>query len=373
MGVGLFFQRVRTMRHLSSSASLSLLLLSSCVISVAPLAAQQGTPPPLSNPTTGTNAPVISYTVNGMVSDADNHTQLNQVKMELHAFGGAIVGTAFTSGNGNFQFLNVQQGRYTMVADQVGYQTASEEVEVMTGSVYGLLIELLKTPDTTTPAAREPATVSLRDLSIPHKARNNMEQGIVLLYQKSEYRRSLKKFEKAIREYPGYYEAYMQMGVAYSRLADTANSEQAFRKSMELSDDKYPDAYVGLAELFLERQRLADAEVVARRAVEIDGDSWLANVELARVLVELRRASEAEINAIAAVKLRPEIPILYLVLANCHIQLRNDRALFDDINHYLQLAPDGVYAEQARLQRDELQAAPGATQIARPTLSPAQP
>jgi regulator of sirC expression with transglutaminase-like and TPR domain len=69
----------------------------------------------------------------------------------------------------------------------------------------------------------------------------------------------------------------------------------------------------------------------------------------------LHRASEAEPSAVAAVKLKADNPTLYLLLANIHMQLQNDRAQLDDLNNYLKLAPAGSFAEQARQQRDQLQ------------------
>ena len=47
--------------------------------------------------------------------------------------------------------------------------------------------------------------------------------------------------------------------------------------------------------------------------------------------------------------------MIYLVLADIHIELRNDAALLEDLNGYLKVAPNGPYADKARQQRDELQ------------------
>jgi Flp pilus assembly protein TadD len=160
------------------------------------------------------------------------------------------------------------------------------------------------------------------------------------------------------------------MGVAYMKLADTANSEKAFRKSVDVSHKRYQDAYLGLAELSLNGHRFADAETLARKAVEIDPNSWRAQSQLARALVELHRASEAEPSAVAAVKLKADNPTLYLLLANIHMQLQNDRAQLDDLNHYLKLAPAGPFADQARQQRDQLQQFLSTSQSSPATSSP---
>src|SRR5208282_3371948 len=182
---------------------------------------------------------------------------------------GGVAATAFTGGNGGFQLNNIGDGDYTLVADQVGFQIASLPVEVRDSSVYGIQIELLRPPDADALAG---GTVSLRELSIPRKAHDDMEEGLVLLYGKSDYRGSLKAFEKATQEYPDYYEAYTQIGIACMKLADAGDSEKAFRKSIELSQERYPEAYIGLAELFLNGGRFADAEPLSRKAAEIDSN-----------------------------------------------------------------------------------------------------
>jgi hypothetical protein len=334
-------------------------LLSSQLLCSAPSAAQRGTPPP--RPPVRSNQ-VRSFSVNGMVTDAATNAQLDYVKIELHSVTGGVVGTAFTSGSGGFQLNNISDGDYTLVADKAGYQIVSVQVEVNGASVYGIQVDLPRPPDASTPVNNGPDTVSLRELSIPRRAHDDMEKGMALLYGRSDYQGSLKPLEEATQEYPDYYEAYTQIGLAYMKLADAGNSEKAFRKSIEVSQERYPGAYIGLAELFLNGRRFADAESLARKAAEIDSNSWQAQSELARALLGLQRSSEAETCAVAAVALKPDNEALYLILANVHIQLQNERALLDDLNHYLKLAPTGPFAEQARLQRDQVQQALAASQ-----------
>ena len=307
--------------------------------------------------------------LSGVVSDATTHARLDGVRLELNSTQGPSVGTFFSASGGTFYFSNLPAASYILVADKNGYETVSQQVDLFNEEL-GLRIELRKIANDGTPD-KGPNTVSVRELSIPRKARDSMQKGLALLYGKSDYQGSLKPFQEAIQEYPEYYEAYAQMGVAYMKLADTANSEKAFQKSVEVSHQQYLDGYLGLAELSLKGHRFADAETFARKAVEIDSNSWRAQSQLARALVELHRASEAEPSAIAAVKLKADNPTLYLLLANIHMQLQNDRAQLDDLNQYLKLAPTGSFAEQARQQRDQLQQFLSTSQSSPATSSPA--
>lgn len=319
-----------------------------------PIAAQR---PP--NPTTPRPIPGMdtsqphNFSVDGMVFDADSHTRIDGVKAELRAFTGDTVATAFTTGNGNFEFNNIRAGSYDIVIEQMGYQSTHQRVGIR-GSMVGIMLELRSIPRASNVLPGNP-TVSRRELSIPHKAHDAMGKGLTQLNGKSDFQGSIKQFERAIQEYPDYYEAYAQMSVAYLHLGNSANSEQALRKSLELSQEGYLDALFWMATLLSNGERFADAEPLARKAVELDPNSWQANSELARALLGLSRTTEAEKSALAAVKLQSDNPLLYLLLANIHDALQNYPALLDDLNNYLKRAPTGPYADQVRRQRAQVQ------------------
>src|ERR1700730_1111877 len=206
-----------------------------------------------------------SYSVTGRVSDGSDHTMLNSVRVELRSFGGAMVASAFTSGDGNFDFENVARGSYMLVVEEMGYQSSSQRIDV-DGSVVGVSVDLRKLTGPGGTSAKGAATVSARELSIPHKAHDAMEKGLSLLYAKADYPGSLKHFQQAIDKYPDYYEAYTQEGVAHLKMGDAAGSEQAFRKSIEVSKEKYADAFFSLATLLSDNKRLADAEAAGAQA-----------------------------------------------------------------------------------------------------------
>jgi tetratricopeptide (TPR) repeat protein len=290
-----------------------------------------------------------------MVSDAESQTRIDGVRVELRAFTGGTIATAFTSGNGNFQFNDISRGSYELFVEEQGYATARQRVDVE-GSTMGIFVELRSVSGTTPPSSRSPS-VSARELSIPHKAHDAMDKGRTLLYAKSNYAASVKQFEHAAQEYPGYYEAYTEMGIAYLKMDDAANSERVLRKALDLSDQHYRDALFWLASLLSSKERFAESEPLARKGVEVDPNSWQANAELARALLGLGRAAEAETAAFAAVKFQPENPTLHLLLANIHGELQDGPALLDDLDAYLKLAPKGPFADQVRKQRDEVRQA----------------
>jgi thioredoxin-like negative regulator of GroEL len=354
----------------------ALFLLPPLLLFSIPAAAQrrppQPTPNPVPIPRTDTRES-RRFSVSGHVSDAASHSRIEGVRVELHATNGGTVGSTFTRGNGDFEFDNIGEGVYNLTVEPMGYETVSQQVEVLYGPVFGIEFEVRRTAEASGAAPRATTKVSVRDLSIPQKARDAMEKGMGLLYGKSDYKGSLKQFDRAIQEYPEYYEAYAEMGVAYMRSGDTARSEQSLHKSLELSQEKYVEAFYLLATLFSNSKRFSEAEPLARKGVELDSNSWQANSELAHALLGLDRTTEAEASAVAAVKLEPNNAPLHLLLANVHMNEQNNPALLDDLNSYLKLAPTGPVADQARKQRDQVQQALSATQASPATTSPPKP
>ncbi len=292
-----------------------------------------------------------SFNISGVVADAESHVHIDGARVDLQSLTGGILATAFTTVSGNFQFNNVRPGSYELIFDEPGYSEDREHLEI-DGHVFGLTVQLRRLSSAGNPGS---PTISVREYSIPEKARDAMRKGVALLNQKSDYPGSIKQFQRAIQVYPNYYEAYALMGLAYMRMKDRDQSEKALRKSVALSEERYTDALVMLAALLSSTQRFADAEPLARKAVELDANSWHAQSEVAHALLGLDRPDEAEKYALAAVKLRPDNPPLQLLLADVHVHLRNDPALLEDLNAYLKLAPNGPYAAQARQERDLVQ------------------
>jgi Flp pilus assembly protein TadD len=290
--------------------------------------------------------------ISGVVADAESHVRMDGVRVDLHGASGGILATAFTTTNGNFQFNNIRSGSYELVFEQSGYQDDREHMDI-DAPVFGMTVQLKRVGG----GAGSPTgpTVSVRELSIPRKAREAMDKGMALFYQKSDYPGSIKQFQRAIQAYPDYYEAYALMGMVYIKMNDAGQAEQVLRKSIDISHERYADGFALLSALYSSQKRFADAEPLARKAVEIDAKSWHGQSELAQALLGLNRADEAESYARSAASLAPQNPTMCLLLADVHIALRNDTALLEDLNSYLKLAPNGPYAEKVREQREAVQ------------------
>ena len=296
-----------------------------------------------------------TYSISGTVrDDTDQHT-MEAVRVDLVKSTGVTISTTFTRGHGEFEFSGLGNGEYSIQVKLNGYEDFQQTVTVFNNSQRNVSVFLSR--PITVVRANPTTTVSAHELSAPHKARDEFQKGLKLLYSKSDPRGAIPHFQRAIKEFPDYYEAYAQLGGAYFNAGDAKAGESALQKSIELSSGKYPDAFFLLAGQLNNLEEYSAAEPLARKGMALDATSWRGYYELARALTGLKMTEEAEKNAVQARDLNPQFPEVYLILANIHIQTHDYVSLLQDLNGYLKLSPSGPQADQARKTRDKLEAA----------------
>jgi tetratricopeptide (TPR) repeat protein len=294
------------------------------------------------------------YSIGGSLRDDVSHRSLENILVTLKQLTGATVNTAFTRSNGDFQFDGLSDGDYILEINARDYDQVHETISINSGSRLGLAFFLSRTGKAGNPAAPQ-LSISAHQLSVPHKAHDEFEKGMTLIYLKADYRAAITQFQLAIRDFPTYYEAYAEQGSAYYQLQDMEHSEEALRKSIELSSGQYADASFTLAALLTDKKHFEEAAKAARQGISVDSSSWRGPFELARALTALKQIDEAEKSAQQSRDLMPDNPSVYLLLANIHIQRKDYPALVRDIDDYLRLSPSGPEADQARKTREHVQ------------------
>ncbi len=95
---------------------------------------------------------------------------------------------------------------------------------------------------------------------------------------------------------------------------------------------------------------------MARQAIALD-NSWRGYFELARAQFGLRQFPDAEENAAKARDLQPDYPLVYVVLTNIHLALRDYASVMQDADAYLKRAPNSAIGEQIRTIRQHVERA----------------
>jgi hypothetical protein len=282
------------------------------------------------------------------VTSGSDNTPVPFAQATLSSVQGIQVTSAVTAADGKFRMENLTVGHYTLTISAVGFETASQEIAIITGTTTPVSVSLRKGDGITTASDATGNIVSSRELTLPSKAQEALAKGRDLLYQRHDPGGSLPYFQKVLALAPGFYEAYYFQGIAFGFQGNTANAEVALRKSIAESKSEYAEPCFALASLLTNENRLLEAEELARNGLVILPEDWRGYFELARIQAMLGQYKDAEKNGIEARKRRPDSPGLYLVLASIHMQLHDNEALLDDINTFLKLDPNGPNSERAR-------------------------
>ena len=197
--------------------------------------------------------------------------------------------------------------------------------------------------------------VSVHELSIPDKARTDYNKGVKHLNQR-DWAGSVPELQRAIKAFPGFFEAYDLLGVAQLAMQNWAGAEASFRESLDLSHGSYAPPHFGLALILcIDHKQFGDAEAMVREGLDLDPANAAGHFALAWVLYTMARPNEAERSAREAVRCKPTFAEPYLLLAQIHLQLKNWSAVIEDLDGYLKLDPSSPRSERMRAVRAQAQ------------------
>src|SRR5262249_54445457 len=94
--------------------------------------------------------------------------------------------------------------------------------------------------------------VSVRDLKMDGKSHAAFDKGSRML-AKGDTANSIEFLQQAISLFPEHYKAYYDLGVAYFRLGQVAEAEQAFQKAIDITGGNFAPPQFGLGALLCQR------------------------------------------------------------------------------------------------------------------------
>jgi tetratricopeptide (TPR) repeat protein len=200
------------------------------------------------------------------------------------------------------------------------------------------------------------SSISMTSMMAPKDAKKAYEHGLHSLL-KNKSGDAAKDFEKAVAVYPGYADAWVELGKARLEQQKAAPARDALLKAVE-ADPKLVTPYVELGLLAAKDANWQDSGKYLDRAVELDPvdfpQAWYAD---AVANYNLKKYDTAEKSARAAVKLDPRHVnprsdyLLGLVLA----EKKDYAGAAAELTAYLKLAPNAPDLAQVKDQLGEIE------------------
>ena len=285
--------------------------------------------------------------LSGRITMDPDNAPLVQVRVEIRMLGENLTASALSDREGNFRFVGIPSGVYFVTVSEPGCNPFEDSVKVDTGTA-PLIVRLRK--NNTAASASAGLPVSVHELSIPAKARKSFDKGDRLLAA-HDPAAGIAEYQRALKSFPEYYEAYYKIGLAEIEREHGPEAEAAFHKSIELSDGKFVPALSGLSLVLCVERRFDEAAATARRNLELDETDPTGHYALGLASYAMGKMPDAEKEVLEALRYRPKFTEPYLLLAQVHARQNNPAAVVADLDAYLKLESAGPRAERARTIR----------------------
>jgi tetratricopeptide (TPR) repeat protein len=175
-----------------------------------------------------------------------------------------------------------------------------------------------------------------------------------------KYDEAIVKFNEVLKDVPKCTECYIGIGMSNGLKKDYAASEAAYKKALEI-DPNSVDAYSGLATIYNDQKKFAEAKEMSAEAMKrmsAGGGSGNAD-QLYNAGVISWNANEfakAQEQFAAAVAANPSHAESHFMLGQCDLNLGKLPEAAKEFETYTKLAPTGPNAEKAKANFEMLKA-----------------
>jgi len=232
--------------------------------------------------------------IKGVVSD-EKGQPVADAKVLIEMTGTGRKFETKTNKKGEYIQIGLGPGAYKVVAekDKLGSAPASVQVRASGTQQTNLTLAMASASATKEAQAKSAAITKVFDEAVQLSNGGQHEQAIA-------------KFNEAIGILPACYNCYNNIAYSYSALKDNAKAEEAYKKSIEVKSDDAA-AYIGLAGLYFNTGKAAEAKPLVEKAVGIDPSNADAHYLYGMTLVG-ENPAKAKTEFEEFVKLAPSAP-----------------------------------------------------------------
>jgi len=296
---------------------------------------------------------------------------VGQITITVRSLSLGISRTVLSDFDGTFRVRGLSPGTYQVIAEAEGYHSAYATTQV-NGFTSDVSLNLKPLRPASSSAGG--ASISIRELKIPEKARDEYQRGLDSL-AKQDAAASIAHLNKAIKISPGYYEAYYHLGVAEIRMNHAQEAMDAFQKAIDLSDGRFAMAQFAYGLLLSDRGKPEEGERIIRAGLETKPDAPDGHFFLSIALYRQNRLDESEESVRKALLRKPNLADAYLILSDIHAKRNDYQSQLQDLDTFLKIAPNALQSEKIRQIREVVErlAASSSTVNAIAQPDPAQP
>ncbi len=237
-----------------------------------------------------------------------------------------------TNKEGRFLQVGIQPGYFQVTVKKDGYMPKTTEARVGLAGETNLEFKL-DTAD----------EVALRSISAADKVFLKGNK----LYGEQKYAEAAATYEEAVGMSQTNWGYYLNLGLAYKKLARKAESLAAFRKAVEISPESY-SANKELGEVLAKDSAFEEAKKYYQKAVDLSPDDPDAHFNLGACLTNTGENDAALGHFRKATELRADFADAYYQMGTIYIGLNKVPEAVQSLEKFLELAPTHEKAPLAK-------------------------
>jgi tetratricopeptide (TPR) repeat protein len=204
-------------------------------------------------------------------------------------------------------------------------------------------------------SGNEQSIIAVTELQVPDSARAEFEKGMTDL-RKQKHGSAAKHLKRAVAIFPQYAAAWNGLGVIAMSSGDPGKAESYFRRAIE-ADSSAVLALINLSRILLQRREYVAGEKLVAHAVQLDPRNAEALTLLAYfALLQNRLDAAIEVSQRVHSFDHKQYALVHFVAANAYERKRLHQEAAIEYKQYLQEAPEGPSAAQARAALSNMRA-----------------